>query len=443
MAEFLSGGVIPTGKVRIESFLEKIENIADSEVTVLAGEIASLSQSKLLDFVTRILPQTGNEMLLSLVFKSPDVHKKMGLDRLEQYMDVLLCLNHSELISQEFFEECATSLLSGYENKRNLNFLPRLHVIYARSGNAQETVGRFKSPSFDLAMAKHLASVLPYGQSNNEFIRSWDSLKRVELPATLEVFLQAKMDVSVDNVVSHVVADLFAQDKLSESYIAVCRRVMGDALFLDACMPYMSEDRGIHSVAKLVPIFGEATFHTPSLFSDIRWSTTGDGLPAYVNKFHEFGFDEATLPLLASYVLDNLESATKFNSSQGRQDFIKNLARLAVRNGKGEEALRCYVNNINGLAYGKTQDSPSEVIDALCRSKRGQQATLSVEVAYKLLTEVIEIVGVESLHAIAPEVNDRFICELADRKGGGLSRKSIMTLFPQVKGRLLESDLGL
>jgi hypothetical protein len=363
-----------------------------------------------------------------------------------KYFKVIHERSLKDQIDPVFYEACAANLVRSYDTENwRLNLLPELSSVIFSPRGKPDAIHTFPGTEFDQAMAKHLSEVLPFGHSERTFTECKKSLWRVELPMSLGVLLQDRVNAGAPEVAAKLVSELVILDKLTDKYLPVCRQVLGDGLFLQACAPAIAQGDGIRSVSKLAPIFGEEVFHSTEFFRAVRWNNDGGELPGYLDRFRKIGFDETKLPLLAGYLMDNLKLATRTGYAAKGLEFIIDIAKLGVRLGRGPEVLAAFVTNLREVTNrdDKSTVAPAAQINELFRLKSESSMATSKIRAFLYLLDVIEIVGLEALHELAPTVDGKVIGEFLDRNKTDLGERKIMAMFPQSKGHLLDQALGL
>lgn len=441
MIEFFPGGVVPTAH-RVEFFLREAAKLEPREEIYLAKAIAGLSPAKLNDLASRILSASQDERLLKLFFKNPGVHRKMDIESLSHHFAVIRVMEGKGAISREIFEEMATSLVAGYASSYGESFLCRLSGIVAVATKGSSSVERFISPDFDLALSRHLASYDVAKQNDRQAMRSWDALKFIELPATLEVYLGSMQAENPDSA-AQLVADLVMLDKLPESYIAASRRVLGDELLVQVANSSKQRLSGIRSIAILVPVFGEAVFHSPGFLCELQKQLDVSEIPTYLTNFQSMSFDETRFPILADFLVQKMDLAININTQTKDMSFSVDLAGLASRKGRGLEVLKLNLNAVSDTLDLNAGDSATDKLNMAYRVGSGKTQTISRIMAYSHLRKVVARVGLECLHELSKDVRAGFVMDCIETHGMNLPKKEVMRLFPQIKGAILENDLGL
>lgn len=439
---FFYNYVFPKSGAEGQAFLQKLKDRGEEGLETFSLEVSRFTRTEIAIFLEHVLPRTFDEDVLALFYQNAPTIEKMGLDMVTGYFELLYKNANNGTISQEFFEESAECLIKYYDSSRGLNLLAEFSKVI-KPADANRPAHALKSDRMDLAMAGHLSKTLPILYSNNIFLRSTDSLRRIELPESLGVLLKNRMDAGDSSSAMKLVGELFTRNCMSDRYIEVCRREVGDELLLQACVPYIFSDEGIKSVARLAPIFGEATFHTPEALNRVRWSHSENTAPEYVKKFQEMGFDEQKLPLLADHVCNNLPLAMRVKTNIKAFTMVPDIARLARRLGKGVEALSAFIEGQRDLSGKGPGASPAQILAGLEVSQFHPDWTPSHTMVSTILIDVVDAVGIDALKAIAPDVSGKFVANFISAKGNNLSRRDIFRLFPQAKAALLENDLGM
>lgn len=441
MIEFFADGVVPTGH-KVEFFLNSVAKLEPRDEIILAKAIAGLSPSKLKDLSQRILPVSKDDRLLKLFFKNPGVHRKMDGGSLTNYFVIIRSMEFRGDITRDLFEDLASSLVAGYSSQYGDSFLARLSFANIIATDGSNTAEKFKSPDFDLALSRHLSSYEIAKQNSSQCMRSAEALKGIELPATLEVYLRAMQAVKPDYA-SQIVADMIMLDRLPSSYIDVARLVLGDELFIQVANNSKHNLRGIRSIANLAPVLGEVEFHTPEFLEELEDQLANGEIPDYLIKFHEMGFDDVRLPILADFLVEHMNIAITFDPDQKDMKFSADLVGLATRRGFGADALKISLKAM-APTFGSSPDDPVvDVLNAAFGHSTSRAKTFIRIQAYSHLLNILSKVGLETLRELAPSVRDGLVLDVIGKRSIQISKKEVMKMFPQTKGAILEIDLGL
>lgn len=443
MGLFFYNHVLPSSGAEAMVFLQKLRDRGQEGLDTLRLEVSRFHRTELSTFLTHVLPNTFDEDVLAIVYQTAPTIEKMGIDMVCEHFKQLYKKTNDGLVTQEFFEESAACLIQYYDSSRGLNLLADLSKVIKPADPKTSPANEFQGDKIDRAMAKHLRKVLPLLYDNNIFLRASDSLRRIDVPESLGVMLKNRMDAGDEGSAVKLVSELFTANRLSERYIEVCRREMGDDLLLSGCVPYVSSDKAIGSVARMVPIFGEATFHTPEFLSRVRWSASDTVSPEYVKKFQALGFDEKTFPLLADHVCNNLAMAMRCKTNIQAYTMLPDITKLAKRLGREVEALSAFIEGQRNLSGKGPHATPAEIIAGIDVSQFHPEYTSSHAMANTILLDVVDAAGIQALHQVAPDVNGNFVSHYISAKGSEISRKDVFRLFPQSKGSMLENDLGM
>jgi hypothetical protein len=273
------------------------------------------------------------------------------------------------------------------------------------------------------------------------FKNAKDALLKFELPNCLQLMLEDRINAGEINEVASFLREFFIGNKLTDKYLDVFRMVLGDDAVLEIINRNITSPSSIHPIVKLSAIFGEGAFHTPQFLDSLVWNRDGE-LPVHLVRFNQIGFDETKLPLLADYLMANLDPATKIHKSVGGVAYVADLAKMAVRMNRGLEVIEALTTNLAGFT-NLVKPSRSEAINELHRLGGEAGWQVSKTRAFTLLLDVVEIVGLKALHDLAPDVNARVLGEFMDTKKTDLTEQQIIKLFPQARGHILGHALGL
>ena len=440
---FFYDHIVPTKAADVDKFLHALRLQGQDGLDTLGYELDRFLPTQLNAFLTNILSRTNDEDILKLVYQSPIVVRSMNYDLVTTHFDHIYKIANAGLISQEFFEDCASSLIENYDSRRGLNLLASFSKILKAAGSGSTpSTHDLKSDSIDKAMASHLSKVLPLLYDNNIFLRASDSLHRLDLPASLGVMLKHRMEAGDEKSAAGLVSELFSRDRLSDGAIAVIRRELGDEAFLDCCAPYCLSDKGFFSVLKLAPIFGEEVFHTPQLLGRVRWRKDDLVYPDYIKHFHKIGFDEKRMPLLADHLLSNLGLAMRFQKNIAGFSTAPDVAKLAKRVGREVEAMAAFIEGQRDLSRLPANATSAQILVGIdvhpSHPDYGNHGWVNAA-----LLDVIDATGLEALQAVAPDCPGKLIAQYLEAKGSDRSRREVFKLFPQSKGYVLENDLGM
>lgn len=449
MIEFFADGEIPT---KSAGFLAAFSISTERERMLLSALIRDFTPDQIKDYCYSILGQSSDEKLLAMTFLAPDVVEKMNIETLEQHLRLLYKLNRLALITPEFFAQCAESLILHCNPLLEVNFLGLLYSVKEDYGLIRSyDLELLKGNVLDQAVAVSLEEILQKHTTPNDFMYYRAGLASFELPATLEVFLRNSMESRYAEWPVKLVSSLFSENNLTERYLEVCRRVLGDQQLVEICQEDLKKARRggqlnetrLRSVASLASIFGEATFHSPQ-FLESLFSEDGEGhVPRYIYSYslEKIGFYEIDLPVLRAFIVENLERFVFFKPAYiSELDLTINLMSLAHQEGVGAKALTLLLQRMGDLIGGEAFDDPFAVLieglfDAPVPTERSR--------GNAFLHHVVEKVGLKTLQEVVPDVGQNFLAEFLEKKKPAMSEREILSLFPQMKARLLEDHLGL
>lgn len=447
MIMFFADGHIPYESA---DFLEAFSVSSDRQRLELSAQIRDFTPNQIDDYSFSILADTSDQDLLAMTFLAPDVIEKMNIESLQQHFKIVYKLKRLQKIDPKFFDQCAASLVRHCNPLLKVNFLGVIHTVIANFGLFKnlplETV---QGNQLDQAVAANVEEMLKETLTHNDSLYCINGLMCFELPTALGVLLRYEIERGEAEVSVNMVNHLFKEDKLSERYIEVCRRVLGDEQFLSICDGQMQKalqggpanHNRICSVAKLASIFGEAVFHSPQFLENL-FNQDGDGhVPRYISSLNAHGLYAFDFPLIRAFMVENLERLIFFKPSNTNElGLTRDLLALSHKEGVGAEALKLLLQRMGDLTGGEASDDPAAVLieslyDAPTPSERSR--------GNALLHHVVEIVGLNTLHAVVPDVGTNFLSEFIETKKPSMGAVEIMRLFPQMKGRVLEDQLGL
>ena len=448
-------GNLPVAAEDWYAFLTRLEARSEVDTKVMLTEIKSLDLVALQDYCDRFIKLNSDPDLLLMVYTQPDVVGKMDEKLIHQNLGAAYHKLRSQVIDQPLFEKMITGLISGYTNHGGESFLPQLQFfLKAKVGQYDEfPVG----PMFDRAMADHVSSFKcqPSRQNDTHFNLSRLALARVHLPLTLEALIKQQMDILAMDGVVRMVREYFGDFKKHEGYIDVFRRVLGDDVFIDLCVRENNKKGCIATVVKLAPLFGETTFHNEAFFETLKRLDGKLHKSEYLADLKYFPNFEENLPILANYLLDNLESTLSQLADYGNQDYLRLVLGLAVRHSRGVEAYGYVIDATRAPVSDASlvhafEVSREELVEAMAKNVQSSKTHVSVQRAWYILQSFTLDVGFETLHKVMPGVDAFFLANLFDQRRGSmedmgvtLNHRELIRLFPQIRGHLLEDALGL
>jgi hypothetical protein len=448
-----ASGNLPASTEDWYAYLARLEARTEADMVILRDELGGLDADGLISYCDKLLRHTDVPELLLMVYAQPDIVGKMGEKQILDNLGRMYNKFRTKVIDQPLFEQISTGLISGYKNHGGESFLPqfRIFLLSMVDPSNEFPVG----PSFDRAMADHVASCPCTPLRNNDFNLSRLALAQVQLPLTLEVLIKQQMSIGAMDSVALMVVECFKDFKKYEGYIDVFRRLLGDDVFTDLCVQANIKTGAMKSVITLAPLLGEASFHNEAFFeSQIRL----DGKlhkSEYLAQLKYFPNFEQALPILANYLLGNLKSTLSQLADYGNQDFLRQIVGLAVRNGRGAEAYGYVIDAVRAPVNDTSlidafEVSREELIEAMGKNVRTSQVHMQVQRAWYILQTFTLDVGFETLHAVLPAIDAFFLKDLLEGRRGTiddlgitLNHQDLVKRFPQIKDRLLEDALGL
>lgn len=444
MGLFFYNHVLPKNFIEADKFLKDLKERGKEGLDTLKKEFSNFTPTELSIFLERVLPRTNDEDVLAIVYQTAPTIQIMGIQLVTAHFAELYKKANDGLISQDFFEESAACLIKYYDSSRGLNLLANFSINIKPSENGSHPANTLITEKIDLAMAGHLKKVLPLLFDNNIFCRACDTLRRVELPESVRVLVRHRLENNDHESAIRLTGELFHSNRLSDRYIEVLREELGDEMFLQGCTPYAGGSDGLNSIAKLTPIFGEATFHTEEFLKGVYWPKKDVRTPHHIQKFHELGFDEKLFPILAEHVGKNLKLAMRFNPKVIKNfSLMPNTARLAKRLGMGNQALEAYIDGQRERSGVDRSASYAEILAGLDININNPNYTMGHSMAKAVLFDVIDAVGVKALRDIVPDIGGDLVSQYLAAKGPEMNRREVFRLFPQAKASVLEADLGM
>jgi hypothetical protein len=430
----------------IADLLTRLELASTEELAQLADQIEAFTESEMIRFADNVLPFVKDETLLSMVYDSPVVIGKIGASTITHLYSALYDLYQESMINDDSYQRLAASIISHYPNTQSLNLLKELQPIVAAYANGKPLPQHKPGEAFDQAMARQVRGA-PY-KSPEELFKSWDSLKAIELPKTLEVFVRQMLADSEMEQVRNLVIEFYYLDKLPHSYIDVFRRVLGDDVFYGFCAEANTTEVCLASAAKIVPLAGEELIHTPEFLNTLKNQISSPYQSCYLKGFAEIDCDDQTFPILAAFVLENLKLVLKESLLLIRLGSTLPVVRLAHRHNLDDDVLECVIESARDiigreLQVNAAEMSITELANNLTQNIHELFPEPRVAAMYERFQDVIEVVGLESVKRVIPEVDYRLIHSIMDTGRTDLSRSQVMKLFPHAKGPVLEDELGL
>lgn len=449
MINFFPGDRIPSQPAEVSHFLQQFEMLNGLDRQALAAQIRELTPVQISEFFNYVLSRSTDEALFSMTLLVPDVVGKMSDRCLDRTFDLLFNKLDTGRLSPAFFNQCVTSLTCHCNPMVEMRLLGRLGTIAQVINPSIDFFKHEFSQDFDQAVATDLEKNLGGFLTHDDFSTYLLSLTTLNLPVTLETLLKNRQAANDNDRVTQTVARLFSHHKFSDAYIDVCRRTLGDEQFLDICWNQMVTQanrflitEGIRSVAKLSRVFGEEQLHSPEFFEHI-FAQHGEGhVPRYIEHFFRIGF-EIDLPVLKATIINNLERLIYFKPSQTDQmEMTIKICALASKTGVGAKALGLLLQRMGEVIGGEAFDDPPAVlIESM--SKAPAPPVTERSRGNALLLHVVEAVGLKTLKEVVPDVGTSFLSEYLATKKPAMTEVEVMRLFPQMKGKLLEDQLGL
>jgi hypothetical protein len=434
---------IPTCSRTAAAFISRFEQATPAEVSQVAERIADMTQSELTLFDYHVLPQCFDERLLTLLCESPEVMENTSFLRLSGVFSELFKKQNSLMLEQDVYDRLTASLIDLYPNTRRMNFLQAIGGIVIREGVASHS--HKPGPLFDAALARHIEKAPSHDFA--DYCRAMDSLRDVELPKTLAIFLRQLLANDERIHIITYVSELFQNNNLHESYIEVFKQELGADAFINICVKANDMQGCLPSVLKVIPLAGESAFHHREFIGGLR-SYFNRNLPSYyLQEFVEQGMDEKKLPILSEFILENLKPLLGDWLKKEKLQYTIGYARLAANNNHGVQALECVFEGLRAplswnmnSALGMTL---TEMVNKLTDKALDDFPEPKFYDMWALLPKVVEAIGFETLHRVAPTIDYRFIQHFMANIETPMSKTQIMKLFPHTKGPILEDELGL
>lgn len=439
---------IPTCSRTAAQFLSRFEQATATEINQVAQRVAGMTQDELALFDYHVLPLCFDEKLLSLLCETPELMANTSFSRLSGMFSELVKKESNLLLEPASFERLAASLIDLYPNRRRMNFLEALGGIISRDC----VLGHPYKPGslFDAALARHIEEA----PSRNfaSCVKAMDSLRDVELPQTLAVFLRHLLAKDERSMIITYVSELFQGNNLHESYIEVFKQELGADAFIQLCVKANDMQGCLPSVLKVIPLSGESAFHHREFLGGLREPFNRNLPPYYLQQFVESDMDEEKLPILSQFILENLQSLLRLEikSTAFKSDelmYAIGFARLATRNDMGAQVLENLLESLRAPLSWNTSGvldmTLADLVNKLTDKVFEQFPEPKFIHLWDRLHPLVEVVGLEALQKVAPEIDHRFIEHFVNKFETAMTKGQVLRLFPRAKGPMLEDAMGL
>lgn len=449
MSYFFPDSTVPTSYGPLEALLHKLSKLKNDQIKDLQLELDLLDGVKLHRLCHHVLSKTSNENVFKALGKSSVAIGAMSATVIGDYFELLVKCLESELVDEYLFEEVLASLIKNYSGSDGGCLLyplaNALRPIIPDNRYMEDTYFP-EGDDLDEEMSRHLAKALNYTLAmSNEFEQVSSGLRRLELPKTLGVFVQNKINSDAYEYVSSLITNLFHADKLPFSYLSVLRGILGDGFIVESCLRGISSSTSLKTIKELSLVMGEGAFHTPEVLSSIVWHPESERQPSYIQQFRNLGFDEKRFPILADFVCKNFESVLRFSGKDyDDRGFIIDAVNLGARLGKVDLALDSLLRNIAKNVGSDRNESLSVIIKNLCRLNYDlSSVSMEPRRSYSLLVDVFAEVGLQELQKLNSQAPSRFVMDIIAKSRIKYSGRELSIMFPQARGDILEDELGM
>jgi hypothetical protein len=434
---------IPLNRTLAAQFLGALVSASDREVEHVRRLINTLPEVSLDSFVTNVVSVCFEERFLRLVCESKEIGERIQPQTLSRLISMIASKTRRNYLDQAIFDELSTSLLSNYNGHNGASFLPRVL-------NALEDTENFQMLSltaFDKALAEHVR--LTPGQDLEQIRHSWNALQAWELPRTLDAFCAQLIAEGKFNSVERFTVNSYTSSSLHSSYVTLLRRCLGDDVLSGICAGAHMVSESFSSAAKIIPWTGEAAFHTEHLLSklEIRLASKTDSTTQYILDFVRAGADEATFPILADFVIENIQAILRKIGLSNKYECALGLMGLAKRKGFDEDAMRFLLSEIIKMSFSSVDreraTTASDVVNFAfdMQIKNFPQGFWAPE--RDLILKAIAIIGLEVAQKVVPEARGGLINGLLETMGSEVSKASLLKMFPKAKASFLEMEMGI
>ena len=449
---FFHNGV-PQSMTSASEFFEKYEKASPADLLALQDEIEFMSSEEICQIDRFLLanPRADGQLTTIICSGLPKIHdldyEALGYLMLESYKNYA-----ADKYDQATFEKNMVKLVDGYWPDRPRTILGYVHGSI-NSGNLADASGVKK------AMILSMGSELDYSiacqlrrslEIDERYTLQVGNLAGSLAAAVMPQSLQALLDVMISNGEILLASDLFQrlvkEDALYCDYIDTFSSKLGHDFVLRSIKdtPFYKSPSSANNISDK---YGESALFDAdeeATFDRMIHSSSAPGLLELV--FNE-KLDKSKFPSLIKYMADNLNGLYRCVMSDKSR---LSLRRFGIASDRSSEVLDSEVYMLtkslkNNSGMDLTSFNSAFIADRVSREYHNPNGQY-VEIEYLWMIELVKEIGLEKSHDVLKAVDGRFISDVMSEVIDSEdihARRRLMKLYPQAKGSVLESDLGL
>lgn len=274
-------------------------------------------------------------------------------------------------------------------------------------------------------------------------------LSRIELPRLLNSHLEYLSAHKPGEDVRRLVSGLFKGNAIRDPYIKIISDHLGKEVFLNMCIDCMTSTDAIYSIKSVMNIFGEKSLYSREFFDNAFLKIYQRQItPIELTIVNNKNFVDSDFPELTSFlisVLPDIYSRIAINKAAG-DNIPRHMTEFAIRHGYSDLVIDGEAKILKKICdqhegYDENQsDKYSELLSKLHDLSLNHA---DAEIEYYETCSVVRSVGLEKAHKHIAKLEAEILLDILGNTDTSKTRNKLMYLYPQLKARFLENELGL
>lgn len=408
----------------------------DLDFDQLVSDVEGLDNDSLFD-LNMFAERIGSPVVMLATMKAKASGHTFCYDRTVQMIG--FAADVTKHAAPEEIKECIASLIDGYKSRVPLSLIPAVGMI--REKNSYLAV----SDKIDSALSRQTIRCKDQKFCHAEILKICDTFKNLKIPKTVEAFTKNLIDELQLEHARTLVVDLLANEGYSAEYTNQLISSLGHDVFVGIIQEKMlnmpSESNG--KIYRLMIALGEDKFLTKDFIERCNVMFSKDiapGFTRYLNKIDRCmdSFPKSVELIVMNYplVFDNLTNPISRYLFAAAKEL--NL-HIDLFHGEMDFLVENYSDDKKISRAVALSDGYGEILNH-CRTEH--KGSLIRRSRYAIAVESISKIGAIEIKGIISDIDEDVFSDIYKGKSPANIVEYIKA-FPQIKGRVLEDQLGI
>lgn len=416
-----------------------IRSVTMDDLEALAETLGQLDGQSL-DRINYAAISVKSPVVMLSTIRSTDGSHPLSFHQTSSMIDTALKLREASALTLEQCEQSVSWLISRFSTKHDLSLLTELSSVY------QKGTVLHLSRDVDEALAEHFEKTKHRHVEWNDFLKICDWLPRSAMRITLTALLSHYKAHDGFEEIKQIFKDCWEKGHLETTQIRAFTEGLGSEMAATLIQDHMiSSPSSSWSLQCVRESKTEARLYDGNFKETIVQNLLKPvpSVPKFFDTIAKSNLDLEEWPITATLMIEHYTRVFDIRASLPRD-----LDGFAIKHGlqkklieKKIDALRIEFVSMDEWNFDSIMaKTHAEIFSMGATQRAGDQKK---DLRYKQLMESCKNIDLIEMKDLLGELDGKLVLELLEQSTLKMNPKEVMKHYPQVKGLLLERDLGM